>query len=254
MMPMLIERGRPDAAMRANALDAAPRGRPRSRGGQEAGRALGRQQQRVAIARALSMRPPLVLADEPTGNLDTHTADEIFDLLRRFNAEHGTAFAGRHARPAARGALRPQDRARRRAARQGRGAALAGGGPGGSAERRLRRTEQLALELAQALLERVDALQVRERERHPRRIELEVVAQPCGAARAHQRTRREDPRRPAVSRTPNSTSAASSSGARPEAASNSSRATVLSSSRIKRTVSVVMTGLIASVIRGGRAG
>jgi lipoprotein-releasing system ATP-binding protein len=92
MLPMMADRGRAEPAMAECAahllaevgLEAVLHRKP--------GQLSGGQAQRVAVARSLAMAPPLVLADEPTGNLDTRTADEIFALLRRFNARAGTTF------------------------------------------------------------------------------------------------------------------------------------------------------------------
>ena len=50
----------------------------------------GGQQQRVAVARAIVTNPSLVLADEPTGNLDTRDSDEVLDMIGRLHADGGT--------------------------------------------------------------------------------------------------------------------------------------------------------------------
>jgi lipoprotein-releasing system ATP-binding protein len=91
-MPCLIDRGRVDRAMRERAAMLLDRVGLSAQAKKRPAQLSGGQQQRVAIARALAMGAPLVLADEPTGNLDTHTADEIFVLLREFNREQRTAF------------------------------------------------------------------------------------------------------------------------------------------------------------------
>jgi lipoprotein-releasing system ATP-binding protein len=90
MMPMLGAEEFPNTAMRERAealLDSVGLAAWKDHG---AGNLSGGQQQRVAIARSLAMKPALLLADEPTGNLDTKSANEVFALLRRFNAGQGT--------------------------------------------------------------------------------------------------------------------------------------------------------------------
>ena len=92
MMPMLVDRGRPDGEMERRADELLDRvGLSRWRNNNAANMS-GGQQQRVAIARALAMNPDLVLADEPTGNLDTKSANDVFELMREINRERGTTF------------------------------------------------------------------------------------------------------------------------------------------------------------------
>ena len=90
MMPMLGATGFPNEAMRQRAAALIDSVGLTPWQNNLAGNLSGGQQQRVALARALAMDPALLLADEPTGNLDSKSADEVFALLRRFNGEHGT--------------------------------------------------------------------------------------------------------------------------------------------------------------------
>jgi len=92
MMPMLAARGHADDAMRETAAALLDRVGLTPWRDQKASDISGGQQQRVAIARALAMNPALVLADEPSGNLDTQNADAVFDLMRDVNVKSGTTF------------------------------------------------------------------------------------------------------------------------------------------------------------------
>jgi lipoprotein-releasing system ATP-binding protein len=92
MMPLLVDRNWPDDEMRAAALALLDQVGLTKWADNNVMNLSGGQQQRVAIARALAMNPALVLADEPTGNLDTKSADNAFALLREVNRRNGTTF------------------------------------------------------------------------------------------------------------------------------------------------------------------
>ena len=87
---MIAGRGRRAAEVRgprfARRLSASPRGETHL-----PGEAVRRQQQRVAIARALANQPKLLLADEPTGNVDVHTSDKVFSELLKIVRDQGVA-------------------------------------------------------------------------------------------------------------------------------------------------------------------
>jgi lipoprotein-releasing system ATP-binding protein len=91
MMPMLLQRGRADDAAIARARTLLEQVGLLPWQDKRASNLSGGQQQRVAIARALALQPALILADEPTGNLDTKSADGVFTLLRQVNQQQGTA-------------------------------------------------------------------------------------------------------------------------------------------------------------------
>jgi lipoprotein-releasing system ATP-binding protein len=92
LMPVYGARPRIDAPSSARARMLIDRVGLSNRAGFRTPQLSGGQKQRVAVARALIMGPELVLADEPTGNLDRKNSDEVIALLRELSRDEGTAF------------------------------------------------------------------------------------------------------------------------------------------------------------------
>lgn len=91
LMPLMLQQGKPSSEQLEFArylLDAVGLAEMEQRSAKALS---GGQQQRVAIARAMVNKPSLLLADEPTGNLDTQTAEEVFALFEQFNRDTGCA-------------------------------------------------------------------------------------------------------------------------------------------------------------------
>ena len=91
LMPSIIAHGTATLEAEANARELLARVGLKGAEYKRPGELSGGMQQRVAIAQALALQPRLILADEPTGNLETVSADEVFGLLREFNHDHGSA-------------------------------------------------------------------------------------------------------------------------------------------------------------------
>ena len=91
LMPLMLARGKPDKDSIDRARSLLAEVGLEKFADRKPNQLSGGQQQRVAIARALVTRPALLLADEPTGNLDTKTAADVFALFRQFNEKFGCA-------------------------------------------------------------------------------------------------------------------------------------------------------------------
>lgn len=92
MLPAALDGGGFSRAMRERAMELLKAVDIEEQADKNVREISGGQKQRVAIARALMMEPDLVLADEPTGNLDTKTAAVVFELLQKINEETKSAF------------------------------------------------------------------------------------------------------------------------------------------------------------------
>ena len=92
MMPMLVDQSFPSKAMKIRAHSLLIEMGLEKWENNLANNMSGGQQQRVAIGRALAMNPELILADEPTGNLDTVSTDTIFEMMRKINIKEKTTF------------------------------------------------------------------------------------------------------------------------------------------------------------------